>query len=716
MARLFQIVLAVVLLGTTGLCGAEPALAEPAVSAVQTNKAKPAKLKISGYGFFGNRQLKRILNTLEGGKRKPRFFDPAFVEDAALILASRLRDDGFLTPRIAVRLILESGEAKDMDALGLVENPLPRPLLIREAQFRIRKGEMFYYEQLSFTGLQAVKTKEARSYFVEVGSLFPRKSDRVYTPEKLKRGMANLTSALDRLGYAKAEVTTNQVQIDWENGRVRVGIEVRQGDKFIVHTVRESFFSDQEATAQTNREVTVNKPFSKIWEQDFVQGLRTNEFHQGYPDATVKLQRAGQSASNGITTMEMQAEIRSGPRVTIGNILFTGASKTRLSLLSRRVRVRRGEILDRIKVEEGRYRLVQLGSFDAVDLTYEPPAALTRDIHYSLKEGKTIDVSLLFGYGSYELLRAGVELENYNIWGLAHHTRLKLVQSFKASSADFTYTAPELVGHDVDLFINGNGLRREEVSFTREEYGGGFGGHKYFHEYATDATLRYNYQILNAAQVPGLLGAGGEGSTNTSVGAIIADLKHDRRDNPLYPRRGYKIFGNLEVASDYLGGEANYERFDLAASWHTSLGGGRYLSIGLNHAAVFVSGDAAKNLPFNKRFFPGGENSIRGYSEDEASPRDPVTGKIVGAESFGLASVELEQNLTPKLSLVLFSDSLGLAHRIKNYPFDTELYSVGGGLRYKTLVGPVRLEYGHNLNPRPKDPSGTLQFSIGFPF
>jgi outer membrane translocation and assembly module TamA len=65
---------------------------------------------------------------------------------------------------------------------------------------------------------------------------------------------------------------------------------------------------------------------------------------------------------------------------------------------------------------------------------------------------------------------------------------------------------------------------------------------------------------------------------------------------------------------------------------------------------------------------------------------------------------------------VLFSDSIGFARHIDHYPFDTGLFSVGGGLRWRTLIGPIRLEYGYNLNPRPLDPSGTLQFSLGFPF
>jgi outer membrane protein assembly factor BamA len=296
---------------------------------------------------------------------------------------------------------------------------------------------------------------------------------------------------------------------------------------------------------------------------------------------------------------------------------------------------------------------------------------------------------------------------------MAHHARLKAVQSFKATSGDFTYTIPELIGEDVDVFLNATALRREEISFTREEYGGGIGLHKYFKAASTDVSVRYNYQILHAADASSSTEA--EGLTNSRVGAVIFDLKHDRRDNPLYPTKGYKLFGTLEVASDYLGGDVNYQRLELFTAWHHRLGGGRELSLGLSHGVVTSIGSAAEDLPFNKRFFPGGENSIRGYQQDEASPRNEL-GKIVGAETYALATVEFEQALTPKWSVVVFSDSLGFAQDVSNYPFDTGLYSVGAGLRWRTIIGPVRVEYGHNLNPRKGDPSGTLHFSLGFPF
>jgi outer membrane protein assembly factor BamA len=682
-------------------------------SSTHTNRTKPARLKVSGYGLLGNRELKRILTTLELGGKKPGVLASAFVEDAALILSARVKSDGFLAPSVSIELVSTNGEIINARAEDLLENPLPREMRFQEVRFRIRKGHLYFYQSLQFEGFESINDKEARDYFMDTTGLFALKRNKIYTPERLRRGVNSLKDLLDRQGYQQATVEVSELNRDDKTGAVRARIMVHQGLRSIVRSVREEIFEQNTNTPIHIETIYPNKAYSSFWLQDFRQSLKTNEFRLGYPDVMVEARALSQEQQDGKIFIDLLATINRGPQVRIGEVEFKGQKRTRESLLSRRVRIKRGELLNRIKVEEGRLRLAQLGSFNNVDLSYAPVDEHTRNVLYQVKEGKEFNVSLLFGYGSYELLRGGFEIEQYNIWGRAHRARLKVIQSFKASSADFTYTMPESIGHDVDVFANANWLRREEISFTRLEYGGGFGAHKFFKPLATDITLRYNYQILNASEVAGIVTA--EGVTNTAVGAFITELKHDRRDNPLYPRKGYKIFGALELASEYLGGEVNYQRLDLSSSWHHSIGRGRFVSLGLSHGVVLTAGSPAQDLPFNRRFFPGGQNSIRGYQEGEASPRD-AQGRIIGAETYSLGTVEFEQLLTPKWSLVLFSDSLGFAREASSYPFDTGLFSVGGGLRWRTIIGPVRLEYGYNLNPRPHDPMGTLQFSIGFPF
>jgi outer membrane protein insertion porin family len=473
-------------------------------------------------------------------------------------------------------------------------------------------------------------------------------------------------------------------------------------------------------TSATNQPATVrivqtNHPYSALWQQDFVQELKATNYHRGYPDTTVTVTNLNRTArSSNVVDLDLLAEVATGAQAHVGKIEFAGEKRTRESIMRSRVPLKEGELLDRVKAEEGRSRLARLGVFETVRLRYEREDEETRDLLYQVKEGKRTELNLLFGYGSYELLRGGLQIEKNNLFGAAHHVQIRAIQSFKASRGDLTYTIPEMIGQDIDFFLNGFGLRREEVSFTRLEYGGGAGVHRFFKPAATDVSLRYNYQVLSATHLDPALAA--VGVLNPNVGSVILDVRHDRRDNPLYPQRGYKLFATLETASEYLAGDVNFERIELAGSFHEPLGGGRMLSLGLSHGiAAALGGNSPEELPFNKRFFPGGQNSIRGYQEGEAAPRDAF-GRVIGAETYLLGTVEFEQALTPKWSIVAFSDSIGFARQLGQYPFDETLYSVGGGVRWKTVVGPVRLEYGHNLNPRPGDPKGTLHFSLGFPF
>lgn len=685
-----------------------------AMAADSTSGLEPAELQIKGYGLIGNLKLKRMLKILNEGTNRPSVFRANFVEDAALLLISQLREDGYLQPRVTAELTLNDGRKMSYAWKESIEEPLPRPIYVRRVLFRVDEGVRFHLDSIQFDGLEAIPYKTALGYFVQTGGLLPLAGNRVYTPEKFKRGIANLTDALNRMGYQTATVTVSRVETNSQTGGVVARLSVKEGQCFIVRTVRrEAHFGTNSEPADIETHL-VYQPYSMFWQQDFEQGIRTNYYHQGFPDTVVSFHIQRQEATDGFVLLDLLADVRPGPRIRVGNVAFTGSERTRTSVMERRVPLEEGDWLDRVRAERGRYRLSRLGIFDSVSLRYENTGSNdTRNVIYEVDEGKRLEVSLLFGWGSYEMLRGGVQLDQNNVFGLAHHSRLRLTQSFKSSSADYLYTMPEFFGENIDVFLNASGLRREEISFTRLEYGGGVGMRKFFTGADTDVSVRYNYEILRATDTDADFSS--EGVQNPGVGALITDLRHDRRDNPLYPHHGYKIFSNIELATEYLGGDVNYQRIDLFGSYHWQLGEGRWLHLGLSHGVAATAGGSDRDLPFNRRFFPGGENTVRGYQQGEASPRNEE-GKIVGAETYLLGNIELEQALTPKWSLVFFSDTVGFAREIKDYPVDESLWSVGGGIRWKTLIGPVRLEYGHNLNPRPHDPSGTLHFSLGFPF
>src|SRR5205814_10611919 len=138
-------------------------------------KKKPAKLRISGDGFLGDRLLKKQVRVLVLNGRKPEFFDASFVEDGALILASTLRRDGYLAATVTVELTLDDGRQLGFEWDETTPAPLPRPSRIRKARFKIHKGVLYHYQAVQFRGLKSVDQKQARSFFIEAGLLLPLK-------------------------------------------------------------------------------------------------------------------------------------------------------------------------------------------------------------------------------------------------------------------------------------------------------------------------------------------------------------------------------------------------------------------------------------------------------------------------------------------------------------------------------------------------------------
>ena len=679
--------------------------------AAQTHSTKRAKLKISGFGLLGNRELKKTVRLMRGSSHAPQFYDADFVEDAALIILSTLNRGGYLEPRLTVTLILADDSVKKSEWDKNLETVLPRPLEAKNVRFRVRRGLLYHYKHIGIAGLESLSPVKARSFFAEAGFLVPIKSTRVYTPSKLQGSIDDLTGALEREGLENASVTATRLERNDTNGAVRVEITVREGLKSIVRSARTEVYAPDETSPHEAGWLQPQTAYSRFWLQDFAQGLRAKQYRKGFPDTAVEVSTVQRAANATTVEVDLLAQVKTGPWIELGKVRYEGNQRTKLSVMESRVDLKPGEKLDRIEVERGRNRLSRLGAFDYVGVRYEILDDETRDVVYELKESKTLDFSLLFGYGSYELLRGGFELNHKNAFGLAHQARLRATQSFKSTSADFLYTLPEMFHEDVDVFLNASGLRREELSFVREEYGGGGGVGRSFRPISTDVILRYNYQFLNALDNRAATAA----LERTRVGAIVLDLKHDRRDNPLLPRKGYNLFANVEVASAALGGDVDYQRIELAASYHANLVSGLSLHLGLRHGVALDDSGKDPQVPFSKRFFPGGENSIRGYRQGEASPRD-AAGNLLGAESYLLGNVELEQFLTPSLSMVAFVDGVGFAEHQIDYPAREALCSAGGGFRWKTIIGPVRFEYGHNLNPRHGDPKGTFHFSVGFPF
>ena len=226
--------------------------------------------------------------------------------------------------------------------------------------------------------------------------------------------------------------------------------------------------------------------------------------------------------------------------------------------------------------------------------------------------------------------------------------------------------------------------------------------------------LRYRYEFVEYSDVVPDLTAELGPLESFNIGSVILALDYDRRDNPISPRRGSYHLASVEVARPLFGGDASFTKYQVETSWYLPLGSGAEIALGLRggFTQFLVS---AGDLPLSERFFLGGDRSVRGYAYKAIGPKDDA-GNPLGGNAFAQGNLELRFSLYKKLRGVLFFDAGELWADQAGLPASGIKTSVGTGLRYETLVGPIRLDWGYKLNPEPGESPSRWHLTIGYPF
>ena len=144
---------------------------------------------------------------------------------------------------------------------------------------------------------------------------------------------------------------------------------------------------------------------------------------------------------------------------------------------------------------------------------------------------------------------------------------------------------------------------------------------------------------------------------------------------------------------------------------------------------VDVGEDGIDNpIPIGERFFAGGRTSHRGYERDllgitgetRIADIDPESGAVqllpAGGNGLFLVNLEYRFPILGSLGGTLFFDAGNVWRDWREFNPDEIRYSAGFGMRYRSPIGPVRLEAGWNLDPQPGEDSVEIHLTFGNPF
>lgn len=672
-----------------------------------------SNLEVAGMGWLENRRLDARLAFLQGlDAAAPAELDAALLEDSAFILMEQLKQAGYLQPVVELRWW--RGEVEQL-ARWTHEYSIQLPVDVRadRAIFELRPGVLFYYDSVTVEGVTAFPEQKLERYFIPGGVLIRGRRELAYTPGNLSQRIQRLLLALKSEGYRSAQLLESEVQRDAQSGAVQVQVRIDSGPLYVVGEVQLRTDSAEAAVPPPLGPVEPGTPMTLAWEQAHVMELRNAAYAQGYPDAQVRMEpisavRSGEPRWR----QDVCFVVDRGEPVRLGALRFEGDAATERSVLRRQTQLAPGEPVNLLQVSEARRKLMALGIYRRVGFAFDPPQGPERDVVYELVPGQRKELSLRMGWGSYEMARVGFNWVHRNPWGRAHRYEIGAKQSFKSSQARLAYSVPQFLGTDLTAYTRADLNTREELSYDRNSESLAIGTTTYLQRLGLQLSLEYG---LSREDTDRRLGSSFESEETATVSSLRLEASLDRRDDFLAPTAGYNLFASLESAHPALGGTVDFQKLELGSSYHFSLAESILVHLGLRGGTIVSSGPSEENIPFNERFFWGGENSLRGYREGGAAPLDS-SGNEVGAEVYLLGNLELEQRIWSEFSALLFVDAL-LDAREGFYQQDSDfLYSVGLGLRYNTLVGPLRLEYGYNPQPQPQRRRDTLHFSIGFPF
>ena len=553
-----------------------------------------------------------------------------------------------------------------------------------------------------------------------------------YKEDVLKDDIEKLKSFYRREGFT-------DIKIDYETGHearkgfMFVVIRVEEGKKYIVGEVYakgNKVFSEEEIK-KSLKVIAAGKVFSPEGMHEDASNIQGIYFDKGY----IFTQVSESSYLNPDTDkVDVTYAVDEGIVGYVDKIKIRGNIKTKDKVIRRELRIYPGERFDGQKLKRGKERLQNLGFFEEVGYDIEPsdsPDASKRDLVVDVKESKTGEFSFGGGYSSVDKLIGFVEIAQKNFdWrnfpyftGGGQDLRLRAELGSVTSNFELSFTEPWMWDYPVSFGFDAYRRAHDRESdvgygYSEKRTGGDLRLGKELNEYLRGDML-YRIEEVDISNVS----SDATNDLRKEIGKnIISSLQFgltkDTRDNVFNPTQGYVLGGSFELAGGPLGGDKDFAKITGTASKYFGLVRSSVIEFKLRAGLSDAYGDSS-SVPIYERFYAGGAYSIRGYHERKIGPIDTVSKDPIGGESMLIGNVEYLYPLVDFIKVAVFYDLGNVWSKVDKFASGGYKSGTGLGLRVKTPIGPLRLDYGFPMNKEPGEPEkgkGRFHFSLSHGF
>jgi outer membrane protein insertion porin family len=531
----------------------------------------------------------------------------------------------------------------------------------------------------------------------------------VYREDEVKRDMGRIRELYHSKGYIYMKISEPEITLSPDKKNIFLKISISEGDQYKVGEVS---FSGNTVFKNTEFYKHIKTAPGEIFDRTAIREDIDNiidlYMEKGYARADVN---PLMSVNTEERYVDITFSITEGDIYRIGRIQITGNTKTRDKVIRREMRFDEGDVFNNKLIKRSYQRITNLDYFETVEINTRPRInEKLIDIDINVKEKLTGMLTVGAGYSSIDKLVVMGEIIQRNLFGKGYYLKLKADLSSIRSDYNITFANPWFMDKPISASFSLYNETFEYPDYDKRATGGSIGFGKELSEYVR-GRITYNLEsvtISNVEDDASLIIKEQIGKKITS--SISPSIWRDSRDNFLDPTTGSKNALYTTIAG--LGGDNYFVKGVIDSLWYFPVGWNTTISF--RGRIGYARGYAGEELPLYERFYVGGINTVRGLGFGEGGPRDEEGEKIGGNKEL-IFNTEYIFPIEKAIRLkgVIFFDA-GKAFD-DGEPIDiTSLRTTTGfGLRWISPFGPIRLEWGFNLDPEPDEGRSKIEFTLG---
>lgn len=424
--------------------------------------------------------------------------------------------------------------------------------------------------------------------------------------------------------------------------------------------------------------------------------IRNSFRRQGYPDISLIMSRELDG-----TTLHLTFQLTPGQKYTIHSFKTEGQQKTNPARITQQFPDLIGKKFDEDKLNEKIKKLLATGAFERIQLHTKEINTNQLDLTLEITEADARGYSISGGWGSFEGIILGARYFDRNLRGSLWNFAAGAEITSLGVLGEITLTDPFFLGGDRVLSNRVYLITRDFDNYDKLQ--GGISTElswKNGAHYSSSVGLELSFTTVNSSLSEDIIGP-----TDYLINRLDYRQQYDRRNDPNLPSDGWLArWDNTLGFATGDGGIAFYQT-EAQLSYYKTINNTSAYDIGLRGGIIRPSGDEDA-FPIDLRKFLGGANTIRSFPERELGRN--LGGGPLGGNEWWVANAEYIYTITGPVKAIGFVDAGSLDSNLE--------LAAGLGVRIDLPVGPIRLEYGHNLTRDSSEPSGAFHFAIGTTF